>query len=90
MSHWIAKSCGNREQHGQHIHVLDGTAYACFGYTPPGVSRPVPDSPNSAVTADPERTFPDNPETRKGGGTHTRFYLFPREDPSGYSRMCKI
>lgn len=31
---WIAKSCGNREKHPQHIHVINGVAYACFGYTP--------------------------------------------------------
>lgn len=34
MPQYIAKFCGDKTQHGQHIHVLDGVAYACFGYTP--------------------------------------------------------
>lgn len=30
--HYIAKYCGDRCDHEQHIFVLDGVAYACFGY----------------------------------------------------------
>jgi hypothetical protein len=33
--HWVARSCGSREKHVQHIHVDGGRGYACFGYTPP-------------------------------------------------------
>ena len=28
---WIAKSCDNPEPHDEHIHVIDGVGYACFG-----------------------------------------------------------
>ena len=34
MAQYIAKSCGSKDKHGQHIHVIDQRAYACFGYTP--------------------------------------------------------
>lgn len=34
MAQYIAKSCGSKDKHDQHIHVMDGQAWACFGYTP--------------------------------------------------------
>lgn len=34
MPQYIAKSCGSKKRHGEHIHVFNGVAYACFGYTP--------------------------------------------------------